>query len=68
MAVPGTVNAFLPICVSAAPSAPETMRLELREAEVENLQLAASVDEDVARLDVAMDDAFACAASRASAI
>ncbi len=40
------------------PVSARTMRLELRQAEIENLQLAASVDEDVARFDVAMDDAF----------
>ena len=41
---------------------------QLGQAEVEHLHLAAAGDEDVGRLDVAMDDAFACAASSASAI
>ena len=39
-----------------------------RQTEIQNLRVPAPGHEDVRRLDVAMDDPFACAASSASAI
>jgi hypothetical protein len=41
---------------------------QLRQAEVEHLDLPALCDEEIGGLDVAMQDAFAWAASSASAI
>ena len=43
-------------------------RGEFSEAEVEQFDRATPGDEDVVRLEVAVDDARVCAASRASAI